>query len=99
LQRTRIPLVGEAVAGVAGLDEASAENSYFDNVVNPFNIDDTSKGQLKQSGSIVVNSSGKQVTGGAAFTPSSYYAYALDPAADVPALLKQYAGPQATIGI
>jgi pectate lyase len=74
------------------------ENSYFDTVANPYNIDDTSLGQLKQSGSIVVNSSGKQVTGGSAFTPSSYYSYTLDPAADVPALVKQYAGPQANIG-
>jgi pectate lyase len=75
------------------------ENSYFDNVANPWNIDDTTKGQLKQSGSIVVNSSGKQVTGGAAFTPSSYYSYTLDPAANVPALLKEFAGPQANIGL
>jgi pectate lyase len=75
------------------------ENSYFDNVANPYNIDDTSLGQLKQSGSIVVNSSGKQVTGGSAFTPSSYYAYTLDPAANVPALVKEFAGPQANIGL
>ena len=45
--------------------------------------------------SIVVSSTGKQQTLGSAFTPSGYYAYTLDPAADVPALLKQYAGPQA----
>ncbi|WP_083971693.1 pectinesterase family protein [Actinoplanes awajinensis] len=74
------------------------ENSYFDNVANPYNVDDLTKGQLKQSGSVVVNSTGKQVTNGAAFTPSTYYAYTLDVAADVPALLKKYAGPQATIG-
>ncbi|MCY1142774.1 RICIN domain-containing protein [Actinoplanes sp. Pm04-4] len=73
------------------------ENSYFDNVKNPY-YNDTSAAQLKQSGSIVVNSSGKQQTNGSAFTPSSYYSYALDPAADVPALLKTYAGPQANIG-
>ncbi len=73
------------------------ENSYFDNVVNPY-YNDTSAAQLKQSGSIVVNSSGKQQTNGSAFTPSSYYAYTLDAAADVPALLKKYTGPQATIG-
>ncbi|KUL23950.1 RICIN domain-containing protein [Actinoplanes awajinensis] len=73
------------------------ENSYFDGVANPYNIDDTSKGQLKQSGSIVVNSTGKQVTGGSAFTPSTFYAYVLDAAADVPALVKTYSGPQADI--
>uniref|UniRef100_UPI0005F28AAA RICIN domain-containing protein n=1 Tax=Actinoplanes rectilineatus TaxID=113571 RepID=UPI0005F28AAA len=73
------------------------ENSYFDTVNNPWNIDDTTIGQLKQSGSIAVNCTGKQVTGGAAFTPSSFYAYTLDPAADVPAVVKANAGPQATI--
>ncbi|GAA2859721.1 hypothetical protein Acy02nite_23870 [Actinoplanes cyaneus] len=73
------------------------ENSYFDSVVNPY-YNDTSAAQLKQSGSIVVNSSGKQQTNGSAFTPSSYYPYTLDPAADVPALLKKYTGPQANIG-
>ncbi|MEV4346875.1 RICIN domain-containing protein [Actinoplanes sp. NPDC049596] len=73
------------------------ENSYFDKVNNPY-YNDTSAAQLKQSGSIVVNSTGKQQTNGSAFTPSSYYSYTLDPAADVPTLLKTYAGPQATIG-
>ncbi|BCY09054.1 RICIN domain-containing protein [Actinoplanes sp. L3-i22] len=73
------------------------ENSYFDGVNNPYNIDDTTKGQLKQSGSIVVNSTGKQVTGGSAFTPSAFYPYTLDAAADVPALVKTYSGPQADI--
>lgn len=74
------------------------ENSYFDHVANPYNVDDPAKGQLRQSGSIVVNSSGRQVTNGSAFNPSSYYPYTLDAAADVPALLKKYAGPQADIG-
>jgi pectate lyase len=73
------------------------ENSYFDTVKNPYYPDATA--QLRQSGSIVVNSPGDQRTSGSAFTPGSYYPYTLDPAADVPALLKQYAGPQATIGL
>ncbi|WP_430783041.1 RICIN domain-containing protein [Actinoplanes sp. G11-F43] len=73
------------------------ENSYFDNVKNPY-YNDTSAAQLKQSGSIVTNSSGKQQTNGAAFDPKSFYPYTLDPAADVPALLAKYAGPQADIG-
>jgi pectate lyase len=74
------------------------ENSYFDNVANPYNVDDLTKGQLKQSGSIVRNSSGKQVTNGSAFDPKSFYSYSLDAAADIPALLAKYAGPQANIG-
>ncbi|MEU4158043.1 RICIN domain-containing protein [Actinoplanes sp. NPDC026670] len=73
------------------------ENSYFDNVVNPF-YNDTSAAQLKQSGSIVKNSSGKQQTNGSAFDPASFYSYTLDAASDVPALLATYAGPQANIG-
>ncbi|MEU8237528.1 RICIN domain-containing protein [Actinoplanes missouriensis] len=74
------------------------ENSYFDKVANPWNVNDLTKGQLKQSGSIVKNSTGKQVTNGSAFDPKSYYSYTLDAAADVPALLAKYAGPQANIG-
>ncbi|PRX25399.1 RICIN domain-containing protein [Actinoplanes italicus] len=73
------------------------ENSYFDNVANPY-YNDTSAAQLKQSGSIVKNSSGKQQTNGSAFDPRSFYSYTLDAAADVPALLAKYAGPQANIG-
>jgi pectate lyase len=75
------------------------ENSYFDKVNNPWNIDDTSKGQLRQSGSIAVNCTGKQVTGGSAFTPSSFYSYTLDPAADVPSIVRTYSGPQANISM
>ncbi|MFG1989980.1 RICIN domain-containing protein [Actinoplanes sp. NPDC048988] len=80
-----------------GATKLVLENSYFDNVKNPY-YNDTSAAQLKQSGSIVVNSSGKQQTNGSAFTPSAYYPYSPDPAADIPSLLKTYAGPQATIG-
>jgi len=72
------------------------ENSYFENVANPY-YNDTSAAQLKQSGSILVNCTGKAQTNGSAFTPSSFYAYTLDAAADVPTLLRTYAGPQANI--
>jgi pectate lyase len=75
------------------------ENSYFDHVNNPWNVDDTSLGQLKQSGSIAVSCTGAQVTGGSAFTPSSFYSYTLDAAADVPSLVKTYSGPQANISM
>ncbi|GAA0450191.1 hypothetical protein Aca07nite_43940 [Actinoplanes capillaceus] len=80
-----------------GATKMVLENSYFDNVVNPY-YNDTSAAQLKQSGSIVKNSSGKQQTNGSAFDPKSFYPYTLDAAADVPALLAKYAGPQADIG-
>ncbi|WP_371483696.1 RICIN domain-containing protein [Kitasatospora sp. NBC_00315] len=80
-----------------GASKTVIENSYYDNVANPYNID-TTAASLTQSGSIVVNSTGKQQTNGTTFTPSAYYAYTLDAAQDVPALLREYAGPQSTIG-
>ena len=43
------------------------------------------------------HSTGKQVINGSAFTPSRFYPYILDAAADVPALLAKYAGPQTNI--
>jgi pectate lyase len=73
------------------------ENSYFQNVANPYYRDDTSKGGLKVTGSVVKTCTGKQETGGTTFTPSSYYSYKLDAAADVPALVRAYSGPQASI--
>ena len=80
-----------------GATKMVLENSYFDHVKDPYYPDATA--QLKQSGSILVSCTGNQQTLGSAFTPSSYYSYTLDNAADVPALLKQYAGPQANIGV
>ncbi|GAA2207426.1 hypothetical protein GCM10009850_028840 [Nonomuraea monospora] len=79
-----------------GATKMVIENSYYDNVKDPYYRDDAA--QLRQSGSIVVNSTGQQETGGSAFTPSSFYSYTLDPAASVPSLLRTYAGPQANIG-
>ncbi|MFC4590998.1 pectate lyase family protein [Sphaerisporangium corydalis] len=79
-----------------GATKMVLENGYFDNVKDPYYRDDAA--QLRQSGSIVVNSTGRQETGGSAFTPSSFYPYTLDPASQVPTLLRTYAGPQAGIG-
>ncbi|WP_433087898.1 hypothetical protein ACQP1P_18395 [Dactylosporangium sp. CA-052675] len=47
----------------------------------------------------MVNSTGRKETSGSAFDPHSFYAYTLDPAADVPALVKTYSGPQSNIGV
>jgi pectate lyase len=80
-----------------GATKMVIENSYFDKVKDPFYPDSTA--QLRQSGSVVVNSTGKQQTLGSAFTPSSFYSYTLDPAANVPALVRQYTGPQAGISM
>ncbi|GAA1586317.1 RICIN domain-containing protein [Actinoplanes couchii] len=79
-----------------GATKMVLENSYFQSVKDPFYPDATA--QLRQSGSILVSCTGKQVTSGSAFTPASFYAYTLDAAADVPTLLRTYAGPQANIG-
>ncbi|WP_238010441.1 RICIN domain-containing protein [Dactylosporangium sp. AC04546] len=81
-----------------GATKMVLENSYFEKVANPY-YNDTSAAQLRQSGSIVVNCTGKQQTNGSAFTPSSFYSYTLDAAADVPSLLRTYSGPQSNIGL
>ncbi|WP_434739492.1 cellulose binding domain-containing protein [Micromonospora sp. SH-82] len=73
------------------------ENSYFERVTNPYYRD--SGAQLRQSGNVVVDSSGRRESGGSAFDPSSFYPYALHPAAQVPDLLRTHAGPQAAIGL
>lgn len=80
-----------------GSTKMVVENSYFEKVKNPLQKD--SAAQLKQSGSTFVSCTGTQTTGGSAFTPSSFYSYTLDKAADVPALVKTYAGPQTSIGV
>ncbi|MFI5933831.1 RICIN domain-containing protein [Actinoplanes sp. NPDC051494] len=80
-----------------GASKMVLENSYFEKVTNPYYPDATA--QLKQSGSIVVSSTGRQETLGSAFTPSSFYSYTLDPAANVPTLTRTYTGPQASISM
>ncbi|MBL7253472.1 RICIN domain-containing protein [Paractinoplanes lichenicola] len=80
-----------------GATKMVIENSYFDKVKNPYYPDTATGAQLRQNGSTVVNSSGRQETSGSAFTPSSFYSYTLDPTANVPSLVRQYSGPQADI--
>ncbi|MDI1463709.1 RICIN domain-containing protein [Catellatospora sp. KI3] len=81
-----------------GATKMVLENSYFQNVANPY-YPDTTAAQLVQRGSILVNCTGKAQTNGSAFNPSSFYSYTLDPAANVPALVTTYAGPQSNIGV
>ncbi|MFG2920630.1 RICIN domain-containing protein [Streptomyces sp. NPDC048305] len=80
-----------------GASKTVIENSYYSKVNNPY-YNDTSAASLTQTGSICVSCTGKQQTNGTTFKPSDHYSYTLDPAADVPAILGQYAGPQANIG-
>ncbi|MFI5890991.1 RICIN domain-containing protein [Actinoplanes sp. NPDC051513] len=82
-----------------GATKMVIESSYFDHVNNPYYPDTATGAQLKQTGSVLVSCTGRQETSGSAFTPSSFYSYTLDPAADVPSLVKTYAGPQANIGV
>ncbi|GIG92149.1 hypothetical protein Pen02_70850 [Plantactinospora endophytica] len=83
---------------IRGLTKGVVENSYFENSRNPYYVE---AGELVNRGNVLVNSpwdSGKVTSKGSAFNPSSFYPYTLDPVANVPGLLRSYAGPQANIG-
>jgi pectinesterase len=74
------------------------ENSYFQGMTNPVIRDATAT--LVQRGNVFSGTSGRNESGGtgAAWDPKTYYAYTLDKAADLPALLKSGAGPRSSIG-
>ncbi|MDG4861534.1 pectinesterase family protein [Streptomyces sp. T-3] len=72
------------------------ENSYFQGLNNPVTKDATAA--VVQRGSVFSGTSGRNESGGTAFDPKTYYSYALDKAADVPALLKSGTGPRTSIG-
>ncbi|GAB2823892.1 pectinesterase family protein [Streptomyces daliensis] len=72
------------------------ENSYFDGFHDPYMADETA--ELVQRGSITKNTSGRTDTRGDAFDPHDFYDYTLDPAKDVPALLRESSGPRPDIG-
>jgi pectate lyase len=85
---------------IRGSTKAVIENSYFDGVRDPHFVTDSA--ELVQRGNIVVNSSwssGRIRSRGAAFDPGSFYSYTLHPAAEIPAMLRQHAGPQSGIGV
>jgi pectate lyase len=91
--------VSSSASHVRGATKAVIENSYYDGVRDPYYVTDSS--ELVQRGNVVVNSSwssGRVTSRGSAFNPGSFYSYTLHPVADIPAILRQYAGPQATIG-
>ncbi|MFJ8080358.1 pectinesterase family protein [Streptomyces sp. NPDC096205] len=73
------------------------ENSYYDDVQHPYQADATA--ELVQRGSILRNTTGRHDEWGAAFDPREFYAYRLDPAAAVPALVGRFSGPQRQIGV
>ncbi|MDQ0600742.1 pectate lyase [Streptomyces canus] len=79
-----------------GATKMVLENSYFQGVNNPVIKDSTAT--IVQKGNTFVGTSGRNESGGTAFTPGSYYSYTLDKTADVPSLLKSGAGPRGSIG-
>ncbi|TNM27732.1 pectinesterase family protein [Streptomyces sedi] len=78
-----------------GATQMVLENGYFENVRDPYYPDPDA--QLVERGSVLDGTSGRAETQGSAFDPSEFYDYALDPAEDVPALLRQGTGPQADV--
>ncbi|MFJ4623527.1 pectinesterase family protein [Streptomyces sp. NPDC088812] len=72
------------------------ENSYYRDVQHPYQADATA--ELVQRGSILKNTTGRHDEWGEAFDPRDFYAYRLDPAAAVPALVTRWSGPQKRIG-
>ncbi|WP_328497129.1 pectate lyase family protein [Streptomyces sp. NBC_00414] len=72
------------------------ENSYYQDVQHPYQADATA--ELVQRGSILKNTTGRHETWGSAFEPKDFYAYRLDPAAAVPALVARFSGPQKRLG-
>ncbi|WP_405642653.1 pectinesterase family protein [Streptomyces sp. NBC_00019] len=72
------------------------ENSYYDGVQHPYQADATA--ELVQRGSILRNTTGRTDAWGTAFDPREFYAYRLDPAAAVPALVTRFSGPQKQLG-
>ncbi|MEV8022231.1 pectinesterase family protein [Streptomyces sp. NPDC086554] len=72
------------------------ENSYFEGFNNPVIKDATAS--VVQRGNVFKNTKGRNESGGTAFDAKKYYAYELDAAADVPALVTTGTGPRASIG-
>jgi len=83
-----------------GKSKVVVENSVFEKVNRPLSCD--TDAELVERGNILQDS---QTTAedrakfkGVAFNPKDFYAYQLDEAKQVPELVKQYAGPQDSIG-
>ncbi|MET9763218.1 pectinesterase family protein [Streptomyces sp. NPDC006372] len=79
-----------------GATKMVLENSYFQGIKNPVIKD--SGAAIVQRGNSFSGTSGRNESGGTAFDPKAYYAYTLDKAADLPALLRSQAGPRTSIG-
>lgn len=80
-----------------GSSRTVIENSWFERVNNPFYTED--EATLVESGSVLVDTTGRAEEGGEAFDPAEFYEYTLDPAEGLPELLETQAGPQENIGV
>ena len=80
-----------------GATKMVLENSYFENVNNPLTRRHRAGRCSSRAAASWSTAPASRSTGGTAFTPSSFYSYTLDPAANVPSIVKPYAGPQAGI--
>lgn len=76
------------------------EHSLFHNVADPYFVDPA--GELVQRGNVVTGTSswrdGLIKEQGAAFDPTAFYSYTLDPATALPEVLAAFSGPQDSIG-
>lgn len=91
-------LVGQTSYGhyARGSTEMRLENCYFENVHNPITMDDTAK--LDASGNVFDGTSGSTANNsGDVFDPADFYEYTLDAAKDVPTVVAEGAGRQASI--
>ncbi|RTE84334.1 hypothetical protein BHE90_001135 [Fusarium euwallaceae] len=91
-------LVGQTSYGhyARGSTEMRLENCYFENVKNPITADDTAK--LNESGSVFKGTSGTTAENtGDVFDPKEFYEYTADAAEDVPSIVGEGAGRQASI--
>ncbi|GHI08650.1 hypothetical protein AQI88_04140 [Streptomyces cellostaticus] len=85
---------GEIVHGELRLNPGT--HNVIIRVQHPYQADGTA--ELVQRGSVLRNTAGRTDEHGTAFDPRAFYAYRLDPAAAVPALVERFSGPQARIG-
>jgi pectinesterase len=68
-----------------------AENNYFLYVNDPLAMLDS--GDTTERGNIFDNTTGQIIEQGTTFEPSDDYSYTLDRVEDIPAIVRQYAGP------
>jgi pectate lyase len=87
---TDIGLYGTMSRGAA---RVVVENSVFERVNDPLVAKDPASA-LTERGNVFTRVSGRRDATGTTFEPSAHYAYRADPAAEVPALLRAYAGPR-----